>query len=132
MKEHFNVSVYMPCKENQRILKKNLNYVIYAHTHNGNRCQGLDMVEQFIKQDIGFVTFDFRANGYSTGQYVTLGYLECIDLNSLVKFLKQKVRANLICLWGRSMGAVSIIYFLSNSFRKRLASELFAQTKRKI
>ena len=62
--------------------------MIYAHTHNGNRLEGLNLVEYFIKKKIGFVALDFRANGYSTGKYVTLGWYEALDLNTVVNFLK--------------------------------------------
>ena len=63
------------------------------------------------------VVFDFRANGYSNGKYVTLGWLEALDLNEVIKFLKMEVKVKSICLWGRSMGASAIVFFLSQKFR---------------
>ena len=87
--------------------------MIYAHTHNGNRLEGLNLVEHFIRKKIGFVAIDFRANGYSTGKYVTLGWYESLDLNTVVNFLRQNVKTKIIGIWGRSMGACTAILFLS-------------------
>lgn len=67
---------------------------------------------------MGLALFDFRANAYSTGKYVTLGWYEALDLNEVCRFLKKEARAKSICIWGRSMGASATILFLSPKYRK--------------
>ncbi len=67
--------------------------MIYLHSHNGNRLEGFNLMEKFIKKNICFVLIDFRANGMSSGKYVTLGWLETIDINRVIKFLMKKVKA---------------------------------------
>ncbi len=117
--EVFNISVYIPCTETEK-LKEEIDYLIYAHTHNGNRLEGLYMAERVLKNNIGFVTLDFRANGFSKGDYVTLGWFETLDLNEVVRFLKQEANARSISITGRSMGGASVLYFLSEKFRENL------------
>ena len=65
----------------------------------------------------GLVVFDFRANGVGSGRWVTLGFKESCDVSVVVKFVKTELKAKKICLWGRSMGAASCLFFLSPSFR---------------
>lgn len=64
-----------------------------------------------IKHKTALITFDFRANGYSSGKYVTLGWFEALDLNSICNFLAQKFKIDRIDFWGRSMGGCAIILF---------------------
>ncbi len=69
---------------------------------------------------MGILIFDFRASGYSNGKYVTLGWMEAVDFNEIIKFLKRDAKANSICLWGRSMGASAIVFFLSPKYRSKM------------
>jgi alpha/beta superfamily hydrolase len=117
--ESFHLSIYLPCNDREEI-PKDLSYVVYCHTHNGNRVEGLYLVEKVLNAGYGFVVFDFRANGYSTGEYVTLGWLEVLDINQVILFLKTEVKAKHICLWGRSMGGSSSLFYLSGNFRNRI------------
>ena len=117
--ETFNISIYLPCDPEEKI-KENMDFVVYCHTHNGNRMEGLGLAEKAICNELGYVVFDFRANGFSTGKYVTLGWLEALDINEVINFLKTEVKAKLICLWGRSMGGCAIMFFLSQTFRKKI------------
>lgn len=36
---------------------------------------------------MGLVLFDFRANGFSTGKFVSLGWFEALDINVVTTFL---------------------------------------------
>lgn len=119
LSEEFNVSIYLPCDESEKI-KPDMNFVVYCHTHNGNRLEGLSLAEKAITSEMGFVVFDFRANGFSSGKYVTLGWLEALDINEVIRFLKIEVKAKSICLWGRSMGGCAILFYLSNKCREKI------------
>ena len=128
LNEELYLSLYIPCDE-EKNLTFEMNYIIYAHTHNGSRTEGLYLVEDFIEKNLGVAVFDFRANGYSSGKYVTLGWLEALDLNEVVRFLKFEAKANSICIWGRSMGASSSIFFLSQRYRN-VIDKAFKKQKR--
>ena len=127
LNEEFYLSLYIPC-DAEKNLKFSMDYIIYAHTHNGSRTEGLHLVEDFINQNLGVAVFDFRANGYSSGKFVTLGWLEALDLNEVVRFLKFEAKANSICIWGRSMGASSSVFFLSKKYR-RIIDKVFLKKK---
>lgn len=119
LNELFYMSIYFPCNEKEEI-PKNLTFVVYCHTHNGCRVEGLGLIEKLLRRGLGLVVFDFRANGFSSGNYVTLGWLEALDINTVCLFLKREVKANSLILWGRSMGACASIFFLSPIYRKEI------------
>ena len=131
LNEEFYLSLYIPCDE-EKNLTFEMNYIIYAHTHNGSRTEGLHLVEDFIEKNLGVAVFDFRANGYSSGKYVTLGWFEALDLNEVVRFLKFEAKANSICIWGRSMGASSSIFFLSQKYRNIINRAFKIQKRNKV
>lgn len=56
-------------------------------------------------------TFDFSGCGRSEGDWVTLGYKEQDDLKAVVNYLRLTRRVSVIGLWGRSMGAVTSIFY---------------------
>lgn len=121
--EAFYTSIYFPCDKDENV-PNSLDFVVYCHTHNGSRVEGLGLLERLLSRDMGLVVFDFRANGFSTGEYVTLGWLEALDINEVCCFLKKEVRANSITLWGRSMGACAAMFFLSPYYRQHINTVL--------
>ena len=86
--------IYFPCDKDENI-SKHLDFVLYCHTHNGSRIEGIGLLEKLLMRGMGLVVFDFRANGFSTGKYVTLGWLEALDINEVCKFLKKKTAKQL-------------------------------------
>jgi hypothetical protein len=120
LNEHFHLSVYLP-SDHMRNVFATSKFVVYTHTHNGSRIEGLHILERVIEKGLGFATFDFRANGLSTGKYVTLGWLEALDLNEVVRFLHKDVKACQIALWGRSMGGSAISFFMSERYREEIS-----------
>lgn len=74
------------------------------------------MIRHFIPLDIGVVLMDFSGNGLSDGEYNTLGYKETLDLNRAIRFLYEDINCSNIALWGRSMGANCILYYMSKKF----------------
>ena len=84
--------------------------IMYCHSHNGNRCEGLEMLK-FVVPDFNFCVFDYSGSGMSQGEYVTLGILEQFDVKAVIGFLAKKYRIKDFFLWGRSMGAVSVLLF---------------------
>ena len=87
--------------------------MVYLHTHTGMRVQASPIVENVLDQGMSFCVFDFHGNGKSTGKYVTFGWTETLDLDSILAELVSKFSVNSFVLWGRSMGAVTSILYLS-------------------
>ena len=54
-----------------------------------------------------------RGSGQSGSQFTTLGIKESSDIYSLIKELQLKYKCQKMILYGRSMGAASIMKFIS-------------------
>ena len=61
------------------------------------------------------MSFDFSGWGNSEGDWVTLGYKEKLDLKAVIDYLQTEKKVTSIGLWGRSMGAVSSILYMSEN-----------------
>jgi pimeloyl-ACP methyl ester carboxylesterase len=72
-----------------------------------------EVVEKFLPLDFSVFAFDFSGSGRSEGEYVSLGFYESEDLRAVVDFLRLSEMASKIVLWGRSMGAASILRYAS-------------------
>ena len=121
--EKINVTIYFPIDSKNRYLL-NSNFIVYCHSFNGSRTEGLQLLETCIKHNYALVLFDFRANGYSSGKYVSLGWYEALDINRVLQFLIKDIKACRICLYGRSMGASAIVFFLSPKWREQMRKRL--------
>lgn len=64
------------------------------------------------------VLFDCSGSGISEGDYVSLGVRESEDLEAVVNYLCDRRQAPNICLWGRSMGAVTALIYASRNRRQ--------------
>lgn len=87
--------------------------IVYCHGNGGNK---IDIIEifQYLLYEFNIFSFDFSGAGNSEGDIVTLGYYENNDVDSVVSFLNKELKINKIILYGRSMGAVSVIRNNSN------------------
>lgn len=56
-------------------------------------------------------SFDFSGCGLSDGDWVTLGFKEQGDLQTVIEYLRSTEMVSMIGLWGRSMGAVTSIFY---------------------
>lgn len=56
------------------------------------------------------ITFDFGGCGISDGEYISLGWFEKEDLLAVINHIRKnhKLLTN-IGVWGRSMGAVTVL-----------------------
>lgn len=54
-------------------------------------------------------SFDFAGCGLSEGEYISLGYYEKDDLETVINHLRESGKVSTIGLWGRSMGAVTAL-----------------------
>ncbi len=78
----------------------------------GVRANRLDLIERirFLHQ-AGFsvLAFDFQASGESAGKQITFGFLESLDGEASVKFIKQKLPEEKIGVLGISMGGAAFL-----------------------
>lgn len=105
-KEKIYASLFEPDIQNQSEL-----CVVYCHTHAGCRVEGLNMVQFMVGVGISSCVFDFSGNGWSEGQYVSLGFNESEDISDVLNELRKNHGKTEFVLWGRSMGAVSTLLY---------------------
>jgi alpha/beta superfamily hydrolase len=69
---------------------------------------------EFLRQKFNVVHFDFSGSGLSEGEFTTLGMGEKYDIGALLNHIHRMYSVGEFYLWGRSMGAVSILLLLEN------------------
>jgi pimeloyl-ACP methyl ester carboxylesterase len=72
---------------------------LYTHT-------GLQLVQPTIEEGWNLCLFDFVGSGISEGEFISLGFFEAIDLQTVISLVLGKGNSK-IHLWGRSMGAAT-------------------------
>lgn len=85
--------------------------VIYLHGNCSSRLEGQQAANVLLPMGMTVFTFDFSGCGRSEGDWVTLGFKEQDDLQTVVDYLRLTRRVSVIGLWGRSMGAVTSIFY---------------------
>jgi pimeloyl-ACP methyl ester carboxylesterase len=83
--------------------------VIYLHGNSSSRCEATAIVPYLLTANITVFCFDFPGCGKSEGEFISLGWHERDDLNTIVNFLRAERKVNTVGLWGRSMGAVTAL-----------------------
>ena len=111
--------------------------VIYLHGNSSSRVEALPSVKLLLPEDITVFSLDLSGSGKSDGEYISLGWYERDDVQTVVNYLRESGRTSTIGLWGRSMGAVTallhsdrdpsiagIVWDSAFSDLKKLANEL--------
>jgi pimeloyl-ACP methyl ester carboxylesterase len=88
-------------------------FIIYLHSHGSNRTEGRFLLDYASELNYNLCLLDLRGSGDSQGKFSTLGIKEYRDIYSVVKLLQKSYRAKKIVLYGRSMGAASIMKFVA-------------------
>lgn len=83
--------------------------VLYLHGNGGSRLEGLQHAAHINAEDWTLVVFDFLGCGLSSGDYITLGYKEAEQTEIVISFLRSLNPHIKLCVWGRSMGAVTAL-----------------------
>ena len=96
--------------------------VIYLHGNSSNREEGMNQVPLLLRHHINVFLFDFSGSGLSQGEYITLGYQEKDDLETVVNFLASYPGVGKIGVWGRSMGAATAMMYLYKDSRIKAAA----------
>jgi pimeloyl-ACP methyl ester carboxylesterase len=68
-------------------------------------------VELLLPDGITVFAFDFSGSGHSDGDTISLGFYEKLDVECVVKHLRDSGRVSSIGIWGRSMGAATALLY---------------------
>lgn len=85
--------------------------VIYLHGNSSCRLEAIQAIPHLLPMGISVFAFDFSGSGLSGGQFVSLGFYERQDVETVVEFLRSNGRTSYIGLWGRSMGAATSLMY---------------------
>ena len=94
-------------------MSKRMPCVIYLHGNSSSRVEALSAAHTLLPMNITVFAFDFSGCGNSEGEWVTLGHKEQDDLQTVINYLRGTQTVSMIGLWGRSMGAVTSIFYTS-------------------
>lgn len=81
------------------------------HGNSSSRLEALESVPHLLPSNITLFCFDFAGCGMSEGEYISLGWYEREDLETIINYLRKERRVSTIGLWGRSMGAVTALLY---------------------
>ena len=77
-------SIFLP----DSIANKKRPVVIYLHGNCSSRLEALHLVWPLLAKEICVCCFDFSGCGMSEGDYISLGYHEQQDLQTVIDYLK--------------------------------------------
>ncbi len=83
--------------------------VILMHGVRANRLNLIERIRFLHKAGFSVLAFDFQASGESTGKQITFGFLESLDGEASVKFIKEKLPEEKIGVLGISMGGAAFL-----------------------
>ena len=89
--------------------KKGAGAIILMHGVRANRLSMLDRARFLSHAGYSVLLFDFQAHGESTGEHITFGYLEGMDAQAAVSFLRSKAPDEKIGVIGVSMGGAAAL-----------------------
>jgi pimeloyl-ACP methyl ester carboxylesterase len=79
--------------------------VVYMHGNASSQLEGQFLIPNLCPRGLAVDCFDFAGGGASDGAFVSLGHFEKMDVNRLLRTLREAFRLGPFILWGRSMGA---------------------------
>jgi len=83
--------------------------VVYLHGNCSSRLEAFDALPVLLPRDMTVFCLDLSGSGRSEGEYISLGYHEEKDLQTVLNHLRSLKSVASIGLWGRSMGATTSI-----------------------
>ena len=83
--------------------------IILMHGVRANRLSMLDRARFLSHADYSVLLFDFQAHGESTGEHITFGYLESMDAQAAVSFLRSRAPDEKIGAIGVSLGGAAAL-----------------------
>ncbi len=83
--------------------------IIYLPGNSSSRVEVIPLLSYILPMNITVFSFDPCGSGLSEGEYISLGYHEKNDVQTVLNYLKKSNKVSTIGLWGRSMGAVTAL-----------------------
>lgn len=83
--------------------------VVYLHGNASCRVEATTVASQVLALGASLFAFDFAGCGLSEGAYISLGFYERDDVQTMIEWLREYAGVGAIGLWGRSMGASSAV-----------------------
>lgn len=83
--------------------------ILLMHGVRSNRLQMLERAKFLNKDGYSVLLFDFQSHGESLGKYITFGYLESLDADAALLFLKNKLSKKTIGVIGVSLGGAATL-----------------------
>lgn len=84
-------------------------YVILIHGYTGSRQEMYTFGKDYHEKDYHVLFVDLRSHGNSEGRYITMGWLDRLDILKWIHLLVQKNPNAQIVLHGVSMGAATVM-----------------------
>jgi len=89
--------------------------IVYLHASGCSRVEAVQYIDVIVSSGYSFFCFDFSGSGKSKGNYVSVGWFEQDDLACVIDYLSSIKYVSNIGLWGRSMGAIATIFYVSKN-----------------
>ena len=89
--------------------------IIYLHGNASSRTEGAEYAEKFLSLGWNLLVYDAIGCGKSEGEFITLGLNEHLDLKNIIEHLKGTNLVSKIVLYGRSMGAATVLMYASKN-----------------
>ncbi len=83
--------------------------VVLLHGVRGNRWYMIGRARQLSAEGFSVLLFDFQASGESSGSRITFGWLEGMDAESAVAWLRAKLPAEKVGVVGSSLGGAAAL-----------------------
>jgi pimeloyl-ACP methyl ester carboxylesterase len=84
-------------------------------SYSGSRLDAMDCLEVAAAYGLSLFALDFAGAGHSEGDYISLGFHEQNDVETVMEHLLSSQKISRICLWGRSMGAATSVLFAARN-----------------
>ena len=88
--------------------------VILVHGAGGDRVCTYPLAEQYIMDGFDVIAIDQRGCGENADDRVTFGINEELDVKAMVKYAREKIKADKVIVHGQSMGAETVAVYASN------------------
>ena len=100
---------------------KDKNTAILIHGAGGDHVFTYPLAEMYLNNDWNVVTFDMRGHGDNESPLVTFGYLERLDVEAMVDFVREHAGTKQLVVHGQSMGgAVTGMYAITDHARENI------------
>jgi pimeloyl-ACP methyl ester carboxylesterase len=91
--------------------------VVYLHGNSSSRAECYSVLPYLLQEGVTVFCFDFSGSGMSDGDYISLGWYEKEDLQTVLEHLDSEPSIASIGIYGRSMGAATAVFGASGDSR---------------